>query len=1009
MPKQTYIINEFHGGINSNADPRDIDKSESPSVSASIDNFGKIRTLGEFDKGDASNNTTVAIADKHGLFVMGSDRQIDNSAADETLIFHYDGGTSIDIYDSDGWHPSEITTASSAKPVYYSADGILRISDINLGLASRWYGYINRTVFDGTSADTVIDDWVESPSSPATPSLGHCVISTPYKADDSNGINSSVAEYIGTVGGGLNEGSALNLRVGIAGITSVKTSGDAITAASDATKLPNESTNLFTDYKGYGGGTANTYLNTEDVWPLFLDNNINIGATPNLTRTADGGVDDDTYNSITIDTSSASNLNYTVSEEKSVVVGVYLAETELVKLDYIYIDLGTDSSNYRRWQVPVGKCKTGWNVIVCEQGMHTLEVGTPPLYGSTHAYIKIHIQQISGNAANDVPRVYISGPVVMDKVGSVGFTEGTYSFGYSWLYDEEKQESIVFKLKDEDAATIPYELNKITIIGAPVLFNFDIYHTPKPASSYDLNKRITGSRVYYKKVDDDNYYLIGESDFIDNGFKFFPEAETYDYTAATPTSTFSPFSVITQGITPESANTVDTWKSLNGFYQKVSTLSARWKTGTTQGRRAYIGNIQQGNKTYPDRMLKSMVNRFDTFPDKDSIVDVAVRDGENIIKLESFADRVLQFKEKTLYIINVAQGSEFLENVHPFMGINYEYHSVKTDQGIAFFNEYGAYLYNGNEIIDLLEKNGKALIDENTWSDFITDPSISRSSIGYVPKKHRIIFMAHLGDMYIYNLKTKTLTFSEDSTAYNDIDPREITNFGINGDSNMFLIAGQKSTIYEYNHASSATHNFEYQSKDIDFGDPSVRKKIYKVYMTYKTASSELPNVVCKFDTNGEGAHDKLFSASTNYVEYASGETGAYYSLAPATSWTTVELKPSTGSEANNIYSFSLKISIGSVHSGTLANAASANNITLDSGASAVDDFYNNMTLTTWSGLRKGETVRVQNYTGGSKVAELASSFSGVPDNTTKFIVGLVPSSFQINDITIVYRVKGIK
>ena len=30
-----------------------------------------------------------------------------------------------------------------------------------------------------------------------------------------------------------------------------------------------------------------------------------------------------------------------------------------------------------------------------------------------------------------------------------------------------------------------------------------------------------------KKEEDDNYFLIGELDFIENGFKFLPEADTF--------------------------------------------------------------------------------------------------------------------------------------------------------------------------------------------------------------------------------------------------------------------------------------------------------------------------------------------------------------------------------------------------------------------------------------------------------------------------------------------------
>ena len=1013
MPKQTYIINEFHGGVNSNADPRDIDKSESPDVSASIDNFGKIRTVGEFDKGDASNNSTAEITHKHGLFVMGSDTQIDNSAADETLIFHYDFGTKIDVYDSDGWHTNEITTGSNAKPTYFSADGILRVGDVSLNTGyTRWYGHVNRTIFAGLGCAEAIDDWKDETAYPVTPSQGHCLISTPYAGGDSTGPNSAKSEYIGVIGSSLIDMVSLNLRVGIKSAKGCKITGDGLNTG-DVNVFPsgNSNTNPGYNYRYYLAGTDGVYTADEDVYPLLFNQNILVGAkeAQNINDERSSG----------LETTSDFLTSYTLSESMSVLVGIYFWELQYDNVETLTIKLGTDSetgnSNCRVYEFSSKELSVGWNAVVCEQGMQSFSQGTPPAYGDRFSYIKIEVKQKTknvpdggANSQTDIPKFYISGPANVPKAGALGFTTGKYTFGYTWIYDDVKQESMIKTFNDTDASTSPYELNSLNIVGGTLFLTFDIYTASLHASS----KRIYGSRIYYKKESDDNHYLIGECDFIDKGFKFFPEAETYDYSFIDVTSTTSNLAnaVIISGITPESANFVDTWKSLNGFYQKVDSLEAKWKTGTVQGRRAYVGNVKQDGKFYPDRMLKSKVNHFDVFPDKDSIVDVAVRDGENIVKLESFADRVLQFKEKTLYIINVSQGSEFLESVHPFMGINYEYHSVETERGVAFFNEHGAYLYNGSDIIDLLEKNGKVLISEDTWNDFISYVgSTVDSSIGYAPKKHQIVFLERNGDSYFYNLKTGAWTTCQNMLDYNDSDSRTITKLGLNGDNDMFFIGGQKSQIYKYDHTPSPTHDFNYITRDIDFGDPSVRKKVYKVYMTYKTGANKLPNIICKFDTNGAGSYDKLFASSTNYSEYVTGLTGAYYSLARATNWTTVELKPATSSEANNIYSFALSVSIGSVHSGTLASADSTTAITLDSGASAVDDFYNNMTLTTWSGLRKGETVRVTDYVGSTKVATVSPAFSDTVDNTTKFIVGLVPSSFEINDITIVYRIKSIK
>ena len=57
-------------------------------------------------------------------------------------------------------------------------------------------------------------------------------------------------------------------------------------------------------------------------------------------------------------------------------------------------------------------------------------------------------------------------------------------------------------------------------------------------------------------------------------------------------------------------------------------------------------------------MVRSLPNKFDIFPISES-VDVAINDGEDIIALVEFNDRILQFKDKTLYIINVGQDIEF--------------------------------------------------------------------------------------------------------------------------------------------------------------------------------------------------------------------------------------------------------------------------------------------------------------------------------------------------------------
>jgi len=48
MPKQVLKINQFHGGLNSDSDPRDLMEGQSPSlVDCGIDSVGRLKLMGK--------------------------------------------------------------------------------------------------------------------------------------------------------------------------------------------------------------------------------------------------------------------------------------------------------------------------------------------------------------------------------------------------------------------------------------------------------------------------------------------------------------------------------------------------------------------------------------------------------------------------------------------------------------------------------------------------------------------------------------------------------------------------------------------------------------------------------------------------------------------------------------------------------------------------------------------------------------------------------------------------
>ena len=79
MPKQVYKLDQFHGGLSTNADPRDIADNELPKATdIMVDELGIIRTMGgstshASESGAGSTAHTNEITPGYGLFAWNSD------------------------------------------------------------------------------------------------------------------------------------------------------------------------------------------------------------------------------------------------------------------------------------------------------------------------------------------------------------------------------------------------------------------------------------------------------------------------------------------------------------------------------------------------------------------------------------------------------------------------------------------------------------------------------------------------------------------------------------------------------------------------------------------------------------------------------------------------------------------------------------------------------------------------------------------------------------------------
>ena len=343
----------------------------------------------------------------------------------------------------------------------------------------------------------------------------------------------------------------------------------------------------------------------------------------------------------------------------------------------------------------------------------------------------------------------------------------------------------------------------------------------------------------------------------------------------------------------------------------------QWKTSALINRRAYVGNVKIVDKDntshiFTDSIFKSKSNKFDVFT-MDRRIDVAVGDGEEIVKLIGYADRLLQFKQNTLHIINVSGQAEYLEATHKYKGVSNPNQVCETDFGIAWCNNNGVYFYNGETVTDLFIKSGVKVISQEKWDAFYNDSN--ETMIGYSPAEKQLVFFQDVtngDDVMVYDMITTSWVEGGGRT-----ENKEKTNFVNIWDGRLAF--GYESntgatTISPWNPSPTrAITPFAIETKNHNFGTQA-NKKVTKVYITLK--GSNPTNIVPKFSVDG-GAFSGVFKdTSGNNITNIAG---------PGNTWTEIEML--TDGNANNVKSFAVRLE--EVSSQSVVSDIQINDITI--------------------------------------------------------------------------------
>ena len=288
------------------------------------------------------------------------------------------------------------------------------------------------------------------------------------------------------------------------------------------------------------------------------------------------------------------------------------------------------------------------------------------------------------------------------------------------------------------------------------------------------NERIEGFRIYMKQVDiiggglADEWTMLYDVDLKEGTYIMHAkdsdleelrlgDINTHAWNATN--TTIDQRALVTTNVKGDSIKTppLITYESENG-YKFDTNLAARYKCATVVDRKVYIGNLKIGDKTFPDRMLRSDTDKFDTFPDDGThFIDVATSDGESIIALESVGDKLIQYKEKTAYVIKVTSEGEELVATFSGAGVKNPCQIAKSSDGIYWVNSNGIYYYDGEKLSNV----SKDKFNINNW---ITSEDFKKPVIvGYDKHSNKIIILTTNASGaessgYIYDINNGAIT-----------------------------------------------------------------------------------------------------------------------------------------------------------------------------------------------------------------------------------------------------------
>ena len=272
-----------------------------------------------------------------------------------------------------------------------------------------------------------------------------------------------------------------------------------------------------------------------------------------------------------------------------------------------------------------------------------------------------------------------------------------------------------------------------------------------------VNPRIKGARLYIvtpveigiRINEDSNYNLVSEMSF-EKGSRAAGSISFQPWQESPQTD----FDSMVYCVSRSTTLGEETFETLHG-YTPEEIKPCYYKTAIVVNNRTYVGNVKFDGRLYPDRMMKSPIGEYDVFTEN-GFIDVEVDDGDDIVHLESFADRILQFKNNIVHVINISKEYEFLEQSVKFAGVKSPSQVTLSDKGIFWANRNGLFWYNGEQIVNVLAGIGLNVSARTTsttgdyvdthagrWHNIISEVEGEEPILSYDPINKNVIILGN--------------------------------------------------------------------------------------------------------------------------------------------------------------------------------------------------------------------------------------------------------------------------